>query len=1056
MPRQPTTLAKLTRPKLFGVVPRDRLFRLLDEERRNRSVVWIAGPPGAGKTALTASYLETRKLPGIWYQVDGGDADPATFFHYLALAGRTAAGRKRLQLPVLTPELASDLSGFTRRFFRALFTGLRTTTTLVLDNYQEVNSESPFHSVIQGAVLELPTGIDLIVISHIPPPPQYARILANNFVGHISWDELRLTLEETTAIAGAVRGPSDETVLHSLQNQTNGWVAGLMLMLDRFKQTRLINYSTQSETMESVFNYFAGQMFDQASLELREFLMRTAILPQMTVSMAMEISANPQASDLLKDLYRRRLFIDRRGGEEIHYQYHGLFREFLLERARHSWPVSQLRAIKRLGSDLAAQNGQMEVAATLLAEAEEWGELTRLICDQAAALLAQGRNQTLQDLIALFPSAVVQHVPWLLYWRGISRMVFDPWSAKANLGDAYDGFETEGHSAGMFLTCSAIMETYFYAEAEMTPVVAWAEKLQQLLARHEGFPSTQTEAKVLGSLQGLMYAAPHHPLLAALEKRADAFLRSAADPIARIGVAYTFLQLILWRGDFHKVRRIMAEMNPLLLAGSIPPLLLVLWRVTEGNYAWNTASHVLAQEKFREGLDIAQKAGMPLLDCWLYGVSAYAALAEGDSRAATEFLDKVEASNDLQRKHAVSQVSFLRAGVALLQNDLASALGHASKAMELHEALERPFAIAMNRVGLAQILIESGDVEKARCHLEKAIHYARTMKSSLIEHQGLLVEAYSWLKQGEGHKALTPLREGLRIARENDYLVLDPWWRPHIMASLFSHALQSEIEVVYVKSVIRRRNITAESPPHIENWPWPIKVYTLGRFELLCDDKPFRSAGKSQHKPLELLQCLCAFGGQAVHQDRVTEALWPEAEGDAAAQALRTTLHRLRKLLRYELAVRLEDRQMSLDPGYIWVDCLTFERAVGQVNLSDRAPLERAMSLYKGHFLQGDSVPWALTFRERLRAHYMSLAEQLGVTFEQKGDLGGAVDCYLRAFEVEPVAEVFCRRIMIIYAQLGRRAEAVAIYQRFGQSLRSRLGMDPTQETQALYQTLSK
>ena len=497
-------------------------------------------------------------------------------------------------------------------------------------------------------------------------------------------------------------------------------------------------------------------------------------------------------------------------------------------------------------------------------------------------------------------------------------------------------------------------------------------------------------------------------------------------------------------------------MNPLLLAGSIPPLLLVLWRVTEGNYAWNTASHVLAQEKFREGLDIAQKAGMPLLDCWLYGVSAYAALAEGDSRAATEFLDKVEASNDLQRKHAVSQVSFLRAGVALLQNDLASALGHASKAMELHEALERPFAIAMNRVGLAQILIESGDVEKARCHLEKAIHYARTMKSSLIEHQGLLVEAYSWLKQGEGHKALTPLREGLRIARENDYLVLDPWWRPHIMASLFSHALQSEIEVVYVKSVIRRRNITAESPPHIENWPWPIKVYTLGRFELLCDDKPFRSAGKSQHKPLELLQCLCAFGGQAVHQDRVTEALWPEAEGDAAAQALRTTLHRLRKLLRYELAVRLEDRQMSLDPGYIWVDCLTFERAVGQVNLSDRAPLERAMSLYKGHFLQGDSVPWALTFRERLRAHYMSLAEQLGVTFEQKGDLGGAVDCYLRAFEVEPVAEVFCRRIMIIYAQLGRRAEAVAIYQRFGQSLRSRLGMDPTQETQALYQTLSK
>ena len=318
MPRQPTTLAKLTRPKLFGVVHRDRLFRQLDEERRNRSVVWIAGPPGAGKTALTASYLEARNLSGIWYQVDGGDADPATFFHYLALAGRTTADRKRLHLPVLTPEFAADLTGFTRRFFRELFTGLRTTTTLVLDNYQEVIPESVFHNIIQGAVLELPAGINLIVISHIPPPSQYARALANNLVGHIGWDELRLTLEETIAIAGAMKGPSDEALLHLLQNQTNGWVAGLMLMLDRFKQTRLVNHSSQSETMESVFNYFAGQMFDQATVELREFLMHTAILPQMTVSMAMEISANPQASDLLNDLYRRRLFIDRRDGEVIH------------------------------------------------------------------------------------------------------------------------------------------------------------------------------------------------------------------------------------------------------------------------------------------------------------------------------------------------------------------------------------------------------------------------------------------------------------------------------------------------------------------------------------------------------------------------------------------------------------------------------------------------------------------------------------------------------------------------------------------------------------------
>ncbi|MDF0673956.1 MAG: BTAD domain-containing putative transcriptional regulator [Nitrospira sp.] len=1055
MPRQPTTLAKLTRPKLFRVVARDRLFTRLDQERQSHPVVWIAGPPGSGKTALAASYTETRRLPNIWYQVDGGDADPATFFHYLTLAGQTAAGKKRLRLPVLRPEYAPDLPGFTRRYFRELFAGLPTTTTLVLDNYQDVIADSSFHNVIQGAVLELPAGINLLVISRTPPPPQYARILANNLIGQVSWDELRLTLEETTIISRAVKGLSEETLFHSLQNQTNGWVAGLILVLDRFKGTARADHSSRSETMESVFSYFAGLMFDQATVELQEFLMRTAVVPQMTVSMAMEISGNAQASDLLNDLYRRRLFIDRRDGEEIHYQYHDLFRKFLLDRASRYLSVSQLREIRYLGATLAAQDGQIEAAAALLAEAEEWAKLTQLICDHAAALLAQGRHQALQGLIALCPLPIVERMPWLLYWLGLSHTNFNPPAAIADLELAYDEFQIVGDSAGLFLTCGAIMDAYFYAEGEMTPVVAWAERLQQLLTRYKGFPSMQIEAKVLGSLQGLVYAAPHHPLLIALEKRADDFLRSAADPIARIWVACTFLKLIIWRGDFRKARRVLAEINPLLAAGPIPPILLVLWRVTEGNYAWNTASHSLAEEKLREGLHIAQKAGMPLLECMLYGLNVYNALAEGDSRKAEAYLDKAEASNHLQLKHATSQFCFLRAGIALLQNDLANAHDHALKGMEMHEALGRPFTLTANRIGFAQILIESGNGEKARHYLEKAIQYARKMNSSFLEHKSLLVEAYSWIKDGEKQKALTPLREGLRIARENDYLALDLWWRPHVMVRLLSQALQSEIEVVYVKSVIHRRNLTADSP-HIENWPWPIRLYTLGRFELMCDDKPLRTPGKSQRKPLELLQCLCAFGGQAVHQDRVTDALWPDAEGDAAAQALRTTLHRLRKLLQHEQAVRLEDRQLFLDPRYIWADCLRFERAVAQADMTDRGALERVMNLYHGHFLQGEPAPWALTYRERLRAHYMSLAERLGISLEEDGNLTGAVDCYLKAFEVEPVAEVFCRRIMIIYGRLGRRTEALAIYQRFGHSIRSRLGINPTQETQALYQALSK
>ena len=57
------TLAKFSRPRLYAVVKRERLFLQLDEARAH-PVVFIAGPPGAGKSTLVASYVEARREIG--------------------------------------------------------------------------------------------------------------------------------------------------------------------------------------------------------------------------------------------------------------------------------------------------------------------------------------------------------------------------------------------------------------------------------------------------------------------------------------------------------------------------------------------------------------------------------------------------------------------------------------------------------------------------------------------------------------------------------------------------------------------------------------------------------------------------------------------------------------------------------------------------------------------------------------------------------------------------------------------------------------------------------
>ncbi len=139
-------------------------------------------------------------------------------------------------------------------------------------------------------------------------------------------------------------------------------------------------------------------------------------------------------------------------------------------------------------------------------------------------------------------------------------------------------------------------------------------------------------------------------------------------------------------------------------------------------------------------------------------------------------------------------------------------------------------------------------------------------------------------------------------------------------------ALSAEIEPDCARGFIAEFGIIPESSD-VEHWPWPIRIQTLGGFALKLDGVPVRSARKAQKKPLELLKALVSQGGHEAGTAAIAEMLWPEAEGDAALEALEVTLRRLRKLLGRDEAVRLHEGRLALNEGLCWVDTRAFERA---------------------------------------------------------------------------------------------------------------------------------
>lgn len=592
-------------------------------------------------------------------------------------------------------------------------------------------------------------------------------------------------------------------------------------------------------------------------------------------------------------------------------------------------------------------------------------------------------------------------------------------------------------------------------ENDIRPVIKWANQLQDLLNLH-GCPSFEIEVALLSKLQGLMFAAPHHSLFEFFEKRLKTVFSSEILPLQKLAIASTFVFLSLWRGESHRTLWLFKETNLILASETeIPPVFRILWLHVESAFAWSTtAEHEISDRKFQEALQIGKDHEISLFNSMLIGHGVYGSLAAGEVKQARKYLELMTERLSAHRKHEITQFYFLTAGVEFLEGNISKALHHATLALDLYEELGRPFLIEVARSNIAQILIESNDFTTAYAYLRTTLQYARLMRSKLLESQCLIIESYGRIKQGNIDGSLIPLREGLKIARQIDLLYLNTWWRPHMMAEIFHLALEHKIEVDYVKSVIYRRNIRAGSLDY-PHWAWPIKIYTLGEFKLECNETPLNFRGKVQQKPLELLKFLCASDRKAMSQETISDMLWPDSTGDAAEQALSTTLHRLRKLLHHDQAIVLTDKHLSLDSDYVWTDCGTFNQLVHHPNIArDQNLLAQAFSVYSGSFLEGSTSPWAINFRNQLRFHYTRIVERYGAFLEQENDFSAAIDCYQKAIEIEPLIEVFYQNLIKIYLQLGRQSEALAMYHYCNQLFLTHLGIKPSSTLESLYQKI--
>jgi LuxR family maltose regulon positive regulatory protein len=271
-----------------------------------------------------------------------------------------------------------------------------------------------------------------------------------------------------------------------------------------------------------------------------------------------------------------------------------------------------------------------------------------------------------------------------------------------------------------------------------------------------------------------------------------------------------------------------------------------------------------------------------------------------------------------------------------------------------------------------------------------------------------------------------------------------------MLPRLAAEALCADIETEYVSDLIRR---LALRPPVSagERWPWPLRIYTLGRFEVLRDGKPLEFSRKTPKKTLALLKAMIAHGGRNVREQVLLDTFWADEEGDAATRSLTAALHRLRGLIGDDVVVQ-QGGKLSLNVQQVWLDVWAFEELAAQTACADA---DRLLNLYRGGFLVDDEgEPWSVAARERLRGKFIHLLANVAQRLEGASRYEQALECYLRGLDADPAIEAFYQGLMRCYARLDRKSEAIAAYQRLKRMLSILLAVKPSASTEKLYESL--
>ncbi|HEV2931418.1 MAG TPA: LuxR C-terminal-related transcriptional regulator [Propionibacteriaceae bacterium] len=431
---RPLLASKLAIPRTPGrVVARPRLFALLDTGVE-RPLTLGAAPAGSGKTILLTSWMSAASPPGpvAWLSLDCGDDDPDRFWTYvLAALCRSGAVPADSQLQALLPLRQADEALLP--LIVHWLEDLDRPVILVLDDLHELTDAQVLQG-IEFLVRHAPPQLRLVLLTRSDPPLPLHRLLVSGRLTQVRAADLAFTVAEAAELLAEYdyRDRLSDDDLTVLQARTEGWAAGLRLAaMSMQNQPDLHRFVMELAGDDwSLGGYLVSEVLAQLPAKLRDFLVRTSIVDQLSGELADALIGRDDGERILASLERANVFVMAVGSRRGWYRYHPLFAELLRYELRREAP-QELPELRRRAARWYTGHGLPVDAVQQAVAMEDWSLAADLIAEHGFRPLFRGQQEVVRDLLARLPADASHLHPELAVLTAAERIAGN--GAKASL-----------------------------------------------------------------------------------------------------------------------------------------------------------------------------------------------------------------------------------------------------------------------------------------------------------------------------------------------------------------------------------------------------------------------------------------------------------------------------------------------------------------------------------------------------------------------------------------------------------------------------------------------